>query len=66
MNPKEDVHIGSVKVYLQSLAYNVELAEQLDVIDYQSEQIGVCNVSGDVFGEQTITNDSVVAQRRII
>lgn len=45
MNPKEDVHIGSLKVYLQSLAYNIELTEQLDIIDYQSEQIGVCNVS---------------------
>lgn len=48
MNPSEDVHIGSLKVYLQSLAYNIELMEQLDIIDYQSEQIGVCNVSGRV------------------
>ena len=45
MNTTEDVHIGSTKVYLQSLAYNIELKEQLDIIDYQSEQIGVCNVS---------------------
>ena len=45
MDPKEDVHVGSFKVYLQSLAYNIELVEQLDIIDYQSEQIGVCNVS---------------------
>lgn len=45
MDPKEDVHIGSFKVYLQSLAYNVELVEQLDIIDYKSEQIGMCNVS---------------------
>ena len=48
MNPKEDVHIGSLKVYLQSLAYNIELKEQLDIIDYQSEQIGVCNVSLEI------------------
>lgn len=45
MNPKEDVHIGSFKIFLQSLAYNVELVEQLDIIDYKSEQIGMCNVS---------------------
>ena len=44
MNPKEDVHIGSVKVFLSSLSYNIELVEQLDIIDYQSEQIGMCNV----------------------
>ena len=45
MNPKEDVHIGSVKVFLSLLSYNTELVEQLDIIDYQSEQIGMCNVS---------------------
>lgn len=45
MDPKEDVHIGSFKVYLRSLAYNVELVEQLDIIDYRSEQIGMVNVS---------------------
>lgn len=45
MNPQEDVHIGSFKIFLESLAYNIELDEQLDVIDYKSEQIGVCNVS---------------------
>jgi len=48
MDPKENVHIGSFKVFLKSLSYNIEMVEQLDIIDYNSQQIGVCNVSNDI------------------
>lgn len=33
--PEAQIHIGSVKIWLQSLAYNIELKEQLEVTDYK-------------------------------
>ena len=36
--------IGTVEVYLQPVAYLVELKEQLDVKDVRGNRIGVINV----------------------
>ena len=40
----KDVHFGSVKVWTQSLAYNIESAEQLEILDYGGEEEGLVNI----------------------
>lgn len=39
-----EIHIGTVQVVLQPLAYNVELKEQLEIINYKGAEVGVMNV----------------------
>ena len=39
-----DVLIGNVQVYLQSLAYMIEMKEQLDIVDYKGQGVGHVNV----------------------
>jgi hypothetical protein len=39
------VHIGTVQVFLQPLAYMVEMKEQLEIADLKGNKIGVMNVS---------------------
>ncbi|KAK2143188.1 hypothetical protein LSH36_870g00010 [Paralvinella palmiformis] len=39
-----ECHIGSVKVWLQSLAYMIELKEQLEITDFKGEEVGLLNV----------------------
>ncbi len=39
-DPNTEVHIGSVHVYLQSLAYMMELEESLQVTDYRGMEQG--------------------------
>ncbi len=37
--------IGNVQVYLQSLAYMIEMNEQLDIVDYKGQAVGHLNVA---------------------
>ena len=39
-----EVHIGSVKVWLQSLSFLIEAKEQLEIIDYRGEEVGRINI----------------------
>ena len=39
-DPNTDVYIGSVHVYLQSLAYMIELEENLTITDYKGIECG--------------------------
>ncbi|KAH9524310.1 Kinesin-like protein kif28p [Bulinus truncatus] len=39
-----DFHIGSVKVWMQSLAYMIESKSQLDITDYRGAKVGLLNV----------------------
>ena len=39
-DPNSEVHLGSVHVYLQSLAYMMELEESLQVTDYRGMEQG--------------------------
>lgn len=40
-----EVHIGTVQVNLQPIAYNVELKEQLEITNYKGVDVGLMNVS---------------------
>ncbi|KAL5010885.1 hypothetical protein ScPMuIL_013190 [Solemya velum] len=39
-----DFHIGSVKLWLQSLSFQIESKEQLEITDYKGQEVGVINV----------------------
>ena len=41
------VNIGSVQVFLQPVAYMVEMKEQLEITDLKGNKIGVMNVRQD-------------------
>ena len=41
----QEVKIGDVRVFLQPIAYMVEMKEQLEIIDLKGNKIGVMNVS---------------------
>ena len=41
----QEVLIGQVQVFLQPIAYMVEMKEQLEIIDFKGNKIGVMNVS---------------------
>ncbi len=43
-DPNTECHIGTVQVYLQSLAFMVELKEQLSITDYSGTEVGIMNV----------------------
>lgn len=43
-DPNAEVRIGTVQVYLQPLAYLVEVREQLEIIDFKGEEVGILNV----------------------
>lgn len=43
-DPRTEVLIGIVQVFLQPLAFQVELKEQLEVIDYKGSEVGIINV----------------------
>ncbi|CAN8014787.1 unnamed protein product, partial [Ixodes persulcatus] len=43
-DPYSEVRIGTVQVYLQPLAYMVELKEQLEIINFKGEDAGILNV----------------------
>ncbi|KAH6931565.1 hypothetical protein HPB50_025262 [Hyalomma asiaticum] len=43
-DPNTEVRIGTVQVYLQPLAYMVELKEQLEIINFKGEEVGIINV----------------------
>ncbi|GFS57159.1 kinesin-like protein KIF28P [Trichonephila inaurata madagascariensis] len=38
-----EVQIGNVQVFLQPLAYMVELKEQLEIVDYKGAEVGIMN-----------------------
>ncbi len=44
-DPNSEVMIGNVQVYLQSLAYMIEMNEQLDIVDYKGQAVGHLNVA---------------------
>ncbi|ESO96408.1 hypothetical protein LOTGIDRAFT_115884, partial [Lottia gigantea] len=39
-----EFHIGSVKIWLQSLSYLIDIKEQLDVTDFKGQEVGLLNV----------------------
>ena len=41
------MNIGSVQVFLQPVAYMVEMKEQLEITDLKGNKIGVMNVRQD-------------------
>ncbi|XP_077485277.1 kinesin-like protein KIF28 [Amblyomma americanum] len=43
-DPNAEVRIGTVQVYLQPLAYMVDLKEQLEIINFKGEEVGILNV----------------------
>ena len=50
--------IGAAQLYLQPLAYRVEIKEQLSIVDYSGQEIGIinmeivpCNESGNEYTE---------------
>ncbi|EEC18035.1 conserved hypothetical protein, partial [Ixodes scapularis] len=47
-DPYSEVRIGTVQVYLQPLAYMVELKEQLEIVNFKGEDAGILNVSKNV------------------
>ena len=40
-----ECHIGSVKVWLQSMAYRIELSDQLEITDFKVGILGVSILS---------------------
>lgn len=48
----QEVKIGDVRVFLQPIAYMVEMKEQLEIVDLKGNKIGVMNVS-DVHKTET-------------
>lgn len=40
-----EFHIGSVKVWLKSLAYMIEMKEQLEITNFSGQEVGLLNVS---------------------
>ena len=51
-----EVNIGSVQVFLQPIAYMVEMKEQLEITDLKGNKIGLMNVSCTCL--QSITRNS--------
>lgn len=43
-DPKTEVLVGIVQVYLQPLAFLVELKEQLEILDFKGAEIGIINI----------------------
>jgi len=43
-DPKADVHVGTVKLWLQSLSYHIDMVEQVQITDYRGAEVGVVNV----------------------
>ncbi|KAH9368829.1 hypothetical protein HPB48_004328 [Haemaphysalis longicornis] len=43
-DPNSEVRIGTVQVYLQPLAYMVDLKEQLEIINFKGQEAGILNV----------------------
>uniref|UniRef100_T1ISP8 Kinesin-like protein n=1 Tax=Strigamia maritima TaxID=126957 RepID=T1ISP8_STRMM len=43
-SPDTEVHIGSVQVFLQPIAYMIELKDQLRITDYKGNEVGVLNI----------------------
>lgn len=43
-DPTQETLIGTVQVFLQPLAYMVELKEQLSIVDYRGTEVGFLNV----------------------
>ncbi|KAK8780629.1 hypothetical protein V5799_018025 [Amblyomma americanum] len=43
-DPNAEVRIGTVQVYLQPLAYMVDLKEQLEIINFKGEEVGILNL----------------------
>ncbi|XP_050405632.1 kinesin-like protein KIF28P isoform X1 [Patella vulgata] len=57
-----EFHIGSVKIWLQSLAYHIEIKEQLDITDFKGQEVGLLNVElipCDKKGKEYTENDDV-------
>ena len=43
-----DFHIGSVKVWIKSLAYMIELKEQLEITNFSGQAVGLLNVRDNI------------------
>ncbi|XP_052091437.1 kinesin-like protein KIF28 [Mytilus californianus] len=62
-DPNAEFHIGSVKVWLQSIAYMIDTKEQLEVTDFKGNEVGLLNlevVPCDKSGKKEITEDDDV------
>jgi len=54
-----EIHIGSVKIWMQSMAYMIESQEQLEITDYRGQDVGLlnievvpCDAKGKEYGEK--------------
>ncbi|KAI8767400.1 kinesin protein KIF28P [Biomphalaria glabrata] len=60
-----DFHIGSVKVWMQSLAYMIESKVQLDITDFRGAKVGLLNVEVspcDAKGKEYTEKDDVYVE----
>ena len=44
-DPNAEVHVGTVKIWLQSLAYHIDMEEQLQITDYRGSEVGLMNIA---------------------
>ena len=44
VDPNEERHVGSSTVWLKSLSYMIEIQEQLELVDYKGDEMGLVNV----------------------
>ncbi|XP_064643927.1 kinesin-like protein KIF28 isoform X2 [Lineus longissimus] len=61
-DPDAEVHIGSVKIWLQPLSYKIELREQLEITDFKANEVGLLNVEVipcDAKGKEYTEQDDV-------
>ncbi|CAH1773103.1 unnamed protein product [Owenia fusiformis] len=42
-DPNAETHIGSVKAWLKSLSYQIEMDEQLEITDFKGTEVGLLN-----------------------
>ncbi|KAK3595061.1 hypothetical protein CHS0354_043156 [Potamilus streckersoni] len=62
---KVDFHVGSVKVWLKSLAFLIDSNEQLDITDYRGQEIGKLNIEMlpcDAKGKVIVDQDNVFVE----
>lgn len=59
-DPNADYHIGSVKLWLKSVAYMIEMKEQLEITDFKGNEVGLLNfevLPCDKTGKKEYTDD---------
>ncbi len=59
-DPNAEVHIGTVQVYMQSLAFMIEMKEQLDIVDYKGQAVGHVNLEVTANCPESICDRTIV------